>query len=508
MAVDGYETFLRNRVQAKRAKRNPERRFRYVNKSKRVQKAVEERKAIKVCLGVSIDDPAYDLAQSKWKAKGFKIAEVDSSLFGDSALLIPPDNMGEDTAYAMLNAMDETVNVSPVPRFKAHSVSADIHGVNAYFPDLGSICSTEQVERQGVLVDTIETAKANVTNNGGQTLIIVWDYIPANASTLNIPEFQDRPGGSMYYYPNDSPERSFHGGAVASMAGGKHGGLASGASLMLMGIGKDIETDLSFIDAVARQADVPTIVNLSWAAIWDNAVGSRLIGIRNSISALNTIVAQMKSDNPKLVFVAAAGNENINTCTDQALSFDLSPEDECVNCLTWPQFSLGSNNNPVLLVGSTKIYPSPEIRRSVGYTNYGNCVNISAHGGNSCLMDVDDSTYTAIQGTSFASPLVASIFSLVSSGQNNAVNNTALENMVLSSAEAGIDQVKNGTPDKFAVLPASFRTGGLVPVDLNLDIGEVDLLEPLSTGGDSTTIVVIAVSALVLIFILMYFFRK
>jgi hypothetical protein len=476
---------------------------------------------------VDVDSPAWEELEARLEAIGlgehgdalngtFDIVRKVQSRFADVVYF---DTRDTDAALA-LSDWPEIDSVSRVPRLERKGAAVvplgmtrNLWGVQSRFSDVGEACSASQTYSQATKVDTVQGA-ADVENIGGGVAVIVWDFLPAKASSLvGVPEFDDRAGGSVLVFDNGSDSVDNHGTTVASTCCGSKGGLATGSNLAMLGITDDIEADLAEIDEAVESLDVPVVVNMSFGLTWENLTSERATeGVRLSIRYLNDIVTGMKRRHPQLTFVAAAGNESVNPC-DTTVAIDW---DGCRNCLSWPQFAFGAEN-PILMIGATAVYPTNAddgraLREYAPYSNFGSCIDAWSHGGAMCGWDIGAKGYRATQGTSFASPLFSSMVALGYSKYPGR-NSDEIVDLVKGSMTTSLLQgIPAGSGGAFAVLPEDFKTGGSAAVtnpSWNIDvINPADVPDPPSSDGFPIWIILVIVAVIVVIIIGAYVYMK
>ena len=136
----------------------------------------------------------------------------------------------------------------------------------------------------------------------------------------------------------------------------------------------------------------------------------------------------------------------------------MTVDGECEDCYFWPQSRRGSYSDvPFVTVGAT--YAPDRTRAS--YSNYGACVNVFANGSVVCALDVDKSTgawWIGINGTSFSTPLFASILALQYS---QSLDSTGDEIVAKVLADATTDiTLDDGNTYKYALVTSDMRAAG------------------------------------------------
>ena len=328
-----------------------------------------------------------------------------------------------------------------------------INEIETYFPDLGkNECTNLQSDVQAAIIDTIKTEKKNVENKGVNSIIVIWDFLPANDSDLNKKEFTERSGGLNVIRSEDSALDT-HGSAVASICGGKYSGLATGSDIYLLGLTNNVENDLNIIDNLCKSTQKPVIVNMSFALQWEQVVLSEMQEIRNYINSLNEICKEMKNRHKQLLFVVAAGNEGLNVCeTTSPVSYS-----GCNSCVFWPQFQFGEdyeiNKIPFVFVGSTEISSTSPYRKLSNYSNFGGCVHTYINGGNICAINSETGKYDGIQGTSFSSPIFSSAAALAFASSNNSKSADEVVTYLLQNSENDITGLPSNSNNKYTIIP-------------------------------------------------------
>lgn len=386
------------------------------------------------------------------------------------------------TDYKDVKAASERKDVIAVikkPKAVPMGNTGEIRDTPAYFPTLLQQCTIEQTRTQAGIIDSVGSSDVQV--NGKGSLIIVWDFIPINKSALNIPEFQDRDGGQIYFYPNGSDAFGSHGTQVASIAGGEVAGLSKGSALALIGLSDDIFEDLSVIERLIEEFDGPTIINMSFGLEWNNVnTDLDIENIDSFMQFANQAVADIKLRFPKTLFFIAAGNETQNMCdTLGTLTYTIGNQTKN-KMVIWPQFER-NKETPFISVGATTVSQTSPTRNIAVYSNYGDCINFFAHGGAICGWDTDTADYRATQGTSFSSPVAASIASLLFSAYPSKTGAEILDIMNSISKDTVTGQYSEDTTAKFLELPDELKRDSNAPPAENNELpgsvldGTVDL---------------------------------
>ena len=475
-------------------------------------------------------NPAVDIDSAQWQAAEDRIESIGwdeeagngtldvvrkiQSRFADIVYI---DSRDHKAAMA-LSQWPEIDNVARMPHarskgpvLKRLGTTQSLWGTESFYPTVGGACTAAQTNTQASKVDTIQGSPGSVENNGGGVAVIVWDFVPSRLSKLaGVSEFEDRAAGPMLVFDNDSGAIDKHGSVVASVCCGKSGGLATGSNLALLGLTDSIELDLAEIDEAADSLDIPIVVNMSFGLTWSGVREDEVGDVHNSLRYYNDIVEAMKSRHPQLSFIAAAGNESIDPCTT------LTTLDwyDCTDCISWPQFTLGEET-PVALIGSTEVAPESgerSVREYATYSNYGVCIDAWSHGGAMCGWDVDAEGFRGTEGTSFASPLFASLVALGYSKYPDKTDEEVMD-LVRGAMVSNVTGAPSGSPTTFAVVPEAFKTGGSAVVT-NPNWGEA-LLQP--DGADDSVApastnwaigVIAAIGAAVVLWIIWKFYKS
>lgn len=410
---------------------------------------------------------------------------------------------------------EDVVAVIKKPKIVPMGFTGEIRGRPAYFPSLQQTCNVQQTQTQAGIVDTLGDSVLSV--NGKGTLIIVWDFVPNSTSVLNVSEFTDRDGGTMYFYPNNSNAIASHGAQVASIAGGKVGGIAKGAALALLGLSDDIFQDLSVIESLIESFQGPVIINMSFGLEWENVNSQiEIDNINRFMQFASQAVSDIKLRYPKTLFFIAAGNETQNMCdTLGTLTYTIGSVTK-TKMVIWPQFERDANT-PFISVGATTVKQEPPTRNIAVYSNYGDCIKFFAHGGALCAWDTDFGTFKATQGTSFSSPIAASVAAVLFSAFPSKSGDEIIQSMISFANNSVTGQFSGDTTSSFLEFPETLtREAGANPPnnpDLPGDIlsGTVDLEDspnsPLNEARDEFKIPLIIIAVIVVILLLLAAFR-
>lgn len=360
---------------------------------------------------------------------------------------------------------------------------------NLYYPAAQMMCTASDAERQAAILQSIGVPKEQVINSGEGTTIIVWDFLPEDEAAMEIAgELVDRKGGkfelvktedTMVDTSRDGYEGQVHGSAVASTCCGKHVGLATGARLIILGIGTETANGLAYVDQIASEGK-PTIVNMSWGSVYEVTQDAFNDSRGDLWDVDEAAFAAVQAKHPQLLFVVAAGNDGLNACDKKGpvmcQGYGSRPD---YPCLMWPQSRLGQpygvDDIPFFFVGSITVEPGDPQFGVASYSNYGKCVPVYA-GGNVCALNVlrdhpyalEDgspaSDFIGIEGTSFASPLTASIASIYFSNNPKATRlqvAKAIMNDSKSIIEFGSSTKASECHNRFAFVPENPKVAGL-----------------------------------------------
>lgn len=518
-----------------------------------------------LCPECEIDSPGYKRAEKEIIARGFEILQKHSNIFEDTLVIYKKDG---DQDAKKLEQIPEVMSVArrPKPRPMLHNmppaaelghhrvtiedvtddvtddvtaeraeavseseskpskgkrgVMGQISGAQTFFPTLNAACTAAQAHEQAVRIDTIQGPNAEVTNIGAGVTIVVWDFLPYEDRLLDVPEFTQRPGGKPKVYRDPSAAIDAHGTMVASAAAGNEVGLAKGSNLVLLGLSDNLSSDLAVITAICQQTKGPVVVNMSFGMTWQR-LGSDSPGTAQQIRDFDDAVISMKNQFPQLLFVAAAGNDSADTC--DAVGPISIPA--CRECMYWPQWFFGPpytvKDTWFINVGATKPFAQAPHRRVAMYSNYGGCVHVYAHGTDFCCWDVDNSQYTAVRGTSFASPLFASLAALAFSASNNTMTADQVTDMLIAAADPDAVEHNSVTAQtsnkRFAILPKSIMKaaakgdgGQGLPGDEVVNAGNLDKPEGESgaTGADKIVPYVLLGAGVILLLLVMLFMMR
>ena len=228
------------------------------------------------------------------------------------------------------------------------------------------------------------------------------------------------------------------------------------------------------------------MVNMSFALEWDNVEDQDTkTSIFNFMDYLNSLMTAITNRNPRIMFLVAAGNESVNMCdTTEPLTFDAG--NRFYNkVIAWPQFARG-RDTPFYQIGATRVRPTPPLREAAAYSNFGDCIDFYTHGGAICAWNTDTSRYSAIQGTSFSTPMVAGVASVLFS-QDLQQTSSSIEGRLREFASNTVTgQPSLDTTDLFVELPSTLSapTDTAPPIkplpDIDDIMGEASQIDTVS----------------------------
>lgn len=392
---------------------------------------------------VMVGSDEYKKVENALLATGITITSVSSSTFASTITVSTPINA--EQAFALV---PDAFTVAKRPKAKPKSVTTNLFNVNTYFPDINSTCPSNKVPFQATLVDQLK-GRMQPMNKGAAVMIIIWDFIPENIQAAGNDEFATRPGGPLILYKNGGANVDSHGLFAASVAAGMKAGICVDSTLLLLGVNDPID-DLAIIEKLARDYDGPVVVNFSVAMEFDKLVNTTEINeVRQQCALYDAIVEKIKKDNPQIMFVCAAGNENTNLCSPSGPT----TSESCENCISWPQNRFGATSTgPMLQIAATKVAPNG-VRQKALYSNFGSCIDFFYHGGAVCGFNSDTNLYSAWQGTSFAAPIVTSILAAIASMDPENITREAAIATLRNSSEELVSGVDIETTKRFTFVP-------------------------------------------------------
>ena len=403
----------RSLARLQRARANPAEKPKSWRKSR--PKVGESRKGkyeIMLDADVEMDSGDVKALEKKMAAANVKILEKHSNRFGRSFIV-----EGDKATIRGFKATDDhvvdTVTALPEVRMKEPVMLTDASGI---------ACSATQTLNQLAVMDHIGGSLPTLRENKGQgAIVVVWDE---SFTRTGDDEYTKRPGGAPVHFPSGTSGGT-HGGFVTSTCCGNRFGLASGAELGVLGFSRSNEESLAFIGQIVEaEKKKPTqdqkaiVVNMSFGYTiqsYNLDTPEELQEQKTRIQAWDSAMALLKSEYPRLAFINASGNDGEDVC-DQGWPGNSTV---CKDCYIWPSFGGGSDNygvgkEPYVRVGSVhgQTAAVPSKRMYASYTNHGMCTPVYAHG-LVCAYDLDNSRFSTIQGTSFASPMFAGMVALV-----------------------------------------------------------------------------------------------
>lgn len=379
----------------------------------------------------------YEDAQKRLQDAGVRITGAASSTLA-STINVSTTLSAEDLA----SIVPGTFTVVNKPRARPKAL---LHGVDAYFPGDGGCGPDSNVLKQATMVDQLK-GRMSPANRGAGVMVIVWDFLPVKPVPADL---QNRRGGPLVVYRNDSQAVDMHGVFVASLVGGLKSGLVTDSKLVLLGV-NDVLSDLAVIKKLADSFSGPVVVNFSVAMeFMNNSTDAVLQQTQQQCALYDAAVNKIKAENKRIIFVCAAGNENLDLCSATGgLSWG-----ECTDCVCWPQNRFGSDTpGPFLQVGATKVDPSG-IRKKANYSNFGRCIDVFSHGGNICGYDENTASYISQQGTSFSSPSVSAILAAIASLDIAKMTADAAISTLRSAQQQLVTGVAATTTKAFAFVP-------------------------------------------------------
>lgn len=414
-------------------------------------------------LDTEIGTENYARVENEIMDKGGRIIEKHSNRFEDTIIVDTSEvdgNLGNIDTLRNIEGIDY-VYPRPIPKAAAASQKKLKNGQTGDVLKIGDVCSQKETRNQASVLDSIQKPFDSIKNRGKGVHIIVWDFLPEDRKAfITNPDMSKRPGGPPTVYDDETASENMHGGAVCSTCCGYGVGLAPEAELSIIGLTSSVTSDLSIIDEICKEAKGPVIVNMSFALEYQNVSESDYEDVKKSMGLLTAAFDTLKERHKQLVFVVAAGNESLNACdTKRTVSFS-----GCTNCFMWPQSRLGTpygwKDVPFIFVGATDAAQNSDDgnRKIASFSNFGKCVHVYTHGSPVCSLDTDkDGQYVAIAGTSFASPLFASMLALYFSANPNKSSDEATKFMIENAQQNTIsfDSKSSDSNNLFAIVPNS-----------------------------------------------------
>lgn len=451
----------------------------WVNSSRAVKKVENDRKNIYQVISIpKLAETSVKIETRLNQSDQVKVLKKEQAGDTDTVTIHVKDKAAAKEQRIKAERDPDVVAVVPIPEYKPKAFDGEIRDAPATFFSVGEICQVSKVSQQAAKVDVL--GGSSVSPKGEGCLIIVWDFVPSSEAPLLADEFENRPGGKIKFYPNGSTAIDPHGAQCASVSAGRLGGVAPAAQLALLGLGNSIVNDLGVIRELAQFFDGPTIVNMSFALEWrDVESEEEKQSIFSYMDYLNFLMKDIREENPRVMFLVAAGNETQNMCdTLEPLTFDTG--NEFYNkTITWPQFARGEET-PFFQVGATEVKPTDPKRKIAIYSNYGPCVRYFTHGGPVCAYNPITGRYRAIQGTSFSTPMVAGVAAVLFS-QNLSQTTSDIDTRLQTENGVGVrdatGQPTLDTTDLFIQLPKNLSPS--VPDSTSPPIKELPSIEEI-----------------------------
>jgi hypothetical protein len=420
-------------------------------------------------------------------AAGVRIAEKHSSALEDSLVVEPAtDEPRRPTSapppselVAALATLPGVRSAAPRPVPRALAVRALAprgsagENVIVFSGADTTDCNAAAARRAATKADSLPVPLSLLRNAAPGTLIIVWDFVPDDGAERMGDDLARRAGGAPVWYQLSTGKRGWHGSSVASVCCGASGGLAGAARLAVVGLGPSLTSDLAVIREILRAFAGPAVINMSFSLEYAMASDAERAQVALACADLDAHVAALIAEFPRTVFVAAAGNENMQVC-DRAGTLGVSGA-----LHSWPQYRAGADAGPFLLVGATEagaigglttLGGTPSVSRALAsYSNYGRCVSLLAQGGWCCAYRPSDpgapfdaaDNFKITHGTSVASPLVAAllVMQMAARGGTGAQAVAALREAAENGTVSGggsfplVAALPGEQPNAFAVLP-------------------------------------------------------
>lgn len=373
-----------------------------------------------------IESDEYAALEVKINSLGYEIIEKHSNKFADS-IVVHVGASGK-SAYDLKSLEGVAIVTNrPKPRSLA-SERFEFRGLkDSFLTDINGACSFLEASRQVSQLDTTNMDPEQRVNKGAGAIIVVWDFVPEKETVYKENEDFTKRKGSLSLVSDETVARDDHGGMASSICCGAASGLASDSNLVVVGLSREITSDLQVIDNLCTEnPQKAVIVNMSFSSEFGPVKSEAEIDeVKASIAQLDLFMQNLKDKHPKLVFVVAAGNENLNVCEATGpVSYPFGNETRS-DVLMWPQSRFNTNKDlfgsPYLFVGATEVKKDTEEgkREVSSYSNFGNCVHIYAVGGPICGVSASRGTFEAGQGTSFASPIVTSVLAVIAVSDPN-----------------------------------------------------------------------------------------
>lgn len=423
-------------------------------------------------LDTEIGTTKYLGVENKIIDYGGKIIEKHSNRFEDTIVIDMGDVPGAIGGIDGIRRIQgiQALYPRPIPRAATgregdkRSSYKLANGLSASTVPVGTTCSLKDIQDQATILDSVMDHPQQLSNKGKGVHIVVWDFLPEDREAFKKnPDMANRPGGPPTIYDDETASSNMHGGAVCSSCCGNLAGLATKAKLSIIGITSSVTSDLSIIDEICKEHKGPVIVNMSFALEFKNVGEADRESTIKSMTMLTDAFRVLKKRHRQLVFTVAAGNESLDPC-DTKLPVSFSG---CTNCYMWPQSRLGTpyrwQDIPFIFVGATDAENNSDGKRRIAsFSNYGKCVHMYAHGSPVCALDTSKGgSHVAIAGTSFSSPIFASMLALYFHKHPGASADEATAYMVDKSSKNTIESnASQNVNNNFALVPAALSEAG------------------------------------------------
>ena len=297
----------------------------------------------------------------------------------------------------------------------------------------------------------LDSSWSNIYNNinGENTNVYILESNIENHEDFKIDEYYRCDTGDCVI-SNDfimSNKEDTHGNNVIGLVNGQYTGVATKTTLKVVDhsdfdfIGESI--DFSSRDAVNSKK--PSIINISFGCEYPTNT--------EECSDINSFITDILDSNvkpeDKVLFVVAAGNENVDSC--------LSPLYHTYDKL----------KNNYISVGSTNIFDEKSY-----FTNWGNCIDIYAPGTGVITTDKENK-YVFASGTSFSSPIVSGIVASMWSSYPS-LNAQEIRALLLNNATP--NKIKKNPEDNDNII---IGTNKLVyyknELDFNIEQPDIDI---------------------------------
>lgn len=381
---------------------------------------------------VDVSGAAFVALEARMAAADVKVHKKFSNRFSSGVVVSGPPAV----IRAYKTTDDDIVDIiSPVPEAR--------YPADPWLHKQGSeeACTLSQAKHQIAIVDSVQGAGVvprDRANKGQGAIVIVWDSPPESASWLAAPEYTDRPGGAPTMLLSGtaaSPHK--HGSKVASTCCGDAFGLASGAELGILPMSSSgFDAQVAAIDTVIQtEKKKPTalqkaiVLNMSFNMTFgDHHYRLDPEGCKRKTQGWTAALKILKEEYPRLAILNAAGNDGGDTCS----ATYGSESNACMGCYVWPTYAHGGpyaiGDEPLVRVGAMTALDAlePDAKRMrAKYSNHGDCVPVFTHG-DLCAYDPSKGGYYTTQGTSFASPLFASMVALLMTRDRSLTGDSAI----------------------------------------------------------------------------------